>query len=152
MKQSRITKTDFRAVAKELNIPETEVQRAVNSFFDNIKTHTRVLPYDNATRIYSRSAFKEKEFVINIPFIGRIGTSYSRYLSWRANEAKLISQKPRSEYRTQVTQDDIEHIAEQILSGKTPASVKKTKGKDLYTRVWYVEKENKRLAKQVIEK
>lgn len=43
-------------------------------------------------------------------------------------------------------------MADEILSGKLPTPVKKRKGSELYKRVWYVEQDKKRLARQVIQK
>lgn len=150
---SRIENSDFASIASELGIPITEVKRIVHSFFDAIAERARLLPYNDARRIYSKDFFcGQFVYAINIPFIGRLGTSYSRYLKWRANEAKLIKQEQRSKYRSRITQDDIEHIAEEVLSGLTPSPVFKKKGSELYNRVWLVGSNGKRLARQVIPK
>lgn len=90
--------------------------------------------------------------VYNIPSIGRLGPSYTRYLKWRGNEAQQIEQKRRSSYRIGLSQDDIEHIAAEILAGRTPTSVQQKKGNELYNRVWMMGKEGKKQARQVIPK
>jgi hypothetical protein len=51
-----------------------------------------------------------------------------------------------------MTQDDIEHIADDILSGRTPFLIRKRKGNEMYDRVWLVGQDGKRLARQVIPK
>lgn len=152
MRQSSRHNSDIRTVASETGITADVARRIINSFFDAIVLKARALPYDDNSRIYSKAAFEEKGFVVNIPYIGRIGTSYSRYLTWRRNEAKGLTQEARSKYRNRLSSEDIEKMADEILSGKLPTPVKKRKGSELYKRVWYVEQDKKRLARQVIQK
>lgn len=149
---SRIEKLDFASVAAITGISADEVRKIVSSFFDDIAQQVDKLPYDDVRRIYSKEVFNCHTCYFNIPSIGRIGTSYSRYLQWRANEAKSIEQVHRSHYQSRLTQNDIEHMAEEILSGKTPSPVYKKKGNELYNRVWLVKPEGKKLARQVIPK
>lgn len=139
-------------MASVTGVSSDEVGKIVNSFFDSIAQKVDKLPYDNARRIYSKEVFNCHACYFNIPSIGRIGTSYSRYLQWRANEAKLIEQVHRSHYVNRFTQNDIEHIAEDIISGKAPTPVSKKRGNELYNRVWLVKPEGKKLARQVIPK
>lgn len=152
MRRSRIEDADYRAIADSLDLPKTEVRKIVSSFFDVMLKEARALPFDNAQRIYSKDKFDELACVWNIPSIGRIGPVYSRYLKWRSNEAKHIRQELRSSYRNRMTQDDIEHIADDILSGRTPFLIRKRKGNEMYDRVWLVGQDGKRLARQVIPK
>lgn len=140
------------AVAQELNLPVSEVRRAVHSFFGIIIRESRSLPFDNQRKIFTKEKFAEFEGVTNIPCIGRIGPVYSRYLKWRGNEAKNTVQAFRSDYRRAITQDEIEHMAEEILSGKAPSPVTKRKNSDLFNRVWVVGKDGKKSARQVIPK
>lgn len=142
----------FLRVAEETGIPVSEVGKAVRSFFASIKNEARTLPLDNPKKIYRKEVFDTFAFARMIPFIGRIGPVYSRYLAWRRNESKLDVQVPRSRYRTRLLQDDIEHMAEDILAGKAPLPVCKKKGNELYKRVWVVGKDGKKLARQVIPK
>lgn len=151
MSRNRIEDANCLSIAKELNIPVGEVKKAISSFFGDIVREARSLPFSNATRIYTREKFDELARVWNIPSIGRIGPAYSRYLKWRGNESKKIEQKQRSDYRSRLTQDDIEAIAGDVLSGKTP-SFEKRKGNEMYNRVWLVGQDGKKLARQVIPK
>lgn len=139
-------------MSDETGIAGHDVLRAVHSYFDSIDDRARRLPLDNPARIYSREAFGRYSFVCNIPYIGRLGMSYSRYLKWRANSAKSVEQENRSRYRTAVTREDIERLASDILEGRCPAKPEKRKGKEFYKRVWLVGADGKRLARQVIKK
>ena len=149
---SRIEDEDCRRIAEELQLDYSEVKRAVQSFFGVIVSRARKLPFDNHRKIYTRDKFDEYAFVYNLPSLGRIGPSYTRYLRWRANESRQIEQTRRSSYRVRLSQDEIEHIAAEILSGRTPQLVKQKKGNELFNRVWMVGKEGKKQARQVIPK
>ena len=152
MPRSRIEEAGFLRVSEDLGVPVSEVARAVKSFFDVIVSDARRLPFDNRNRIYSRGKFEEFVGVTNIPYIGRLGPVYSRYLKWRENESRSLPQKPRSGYRSRMTQDDIENIAESVLSGNGLPEIRKRKGSEMYERVWMVGTEGKKSARQVIEK
>ena len=78
--------------------------------------------------------------------------SYSRYLKWRANSSKSVEQESRSVYRKQVTREDIEKMASDILAGKPIEKPERKNGSEFYKRVWLVGTEGKRLARQVIKK
>ena len=148
----RVEDADCLAVAEILSVPQGEVKRAVASFFGIIVSGAKSLPFNNVRKIYTRNAFNEYAFAVNIPSIGRVGPVYSRYLRWRANEAKQIEQEPRSNYRHGVTQSEIENMAGEILAGMTPAPLVRKRGNELYHRVWLVGEDGKRLARQVILK
>ena len=152
MRRKRDDEALYRDIARELGVDVADVRRAVFSFFDAISLQAKAMPFDNIGRIYSMEKFLEWEKVTNIPSIGRIGPVYSRYLRWRANASQDYEQKARSAYRSRMSQDDIEHMAEAILSGNTPPSIHKRKGSELYNRVWLVGKTGKKLARQVIPK
>ena len=151
MGRNRLESAEYRRIANELGVPVTEVRRAVQSFFGIIVKEARSLPLDNERKIFTKDKFKEYECVHNIPSVGRLGPIYSRYLKWRSNEAKVIGQENRSAYRSRRTQDDIEHMAEEILSGRTP-SITKRKNSEMFERVWLVGQDGKRSARQVIPK
>ena len=151
VRRNRIEDANCLAIAQELDIPVGEVKKVVSSFFGEIVSEARSLPFNNRTRIYTKDKFDELVRVWNIPSIGRIGPAYSRYLKWRGNESKKSEQRLRSDYRSRLTQDDIENIAEEILSGKTP-SFNKKRGNEMYNRVWLVGQDGKKLARQVIPK
>lgn len=152
MRRSRLSDADAQAVADELGVPVTEVRRAVDSFFGSIVEAADELRLDNECRIYTRAAFRDKEFACNIPSIGRIGPVYSRYLAWRSNESRSQVQEPRSRYRERVTRDEIDNIASEIIAGRSPAPVTEHKGKEFYKRVWLVDTDKRKLARQVIRK
>lgn len=151
MRRNKIQQADFKVISTELGIPVSEVERIVNSFFHVIDSNARRLPFDDARKIYTKERFEEFVSVCNIPYLGRLGPVYSRYLKWRQNESYERIQVPRSSYRSGFTQDEIEHIAGDILAGRTP-SLKKNKKTDLYNQVWMVGKDGKKLARQVLPK
>ena len=138
-------------IAKEVDLPVVEVRKVIRSFFDSI-IEARTLPFSNEKKIFSAEKFNSYVTVWNVPFIGRIGPVYSRYLKWRANESKNFIQEPRRNYRSRITQSDLELMAEEILSGKTPSPLRKRKGNEMYNRVWLVGQDGKTLARQVIPK
>lgn len=152
MPRNRLQEADYRALAHEFSIPASEIKRAVNSFFGVIVKEARELKLDNERRIYGKSRFEEFGTVRNIPRIGRLGPSYSRYLKWRANEAKRLEQKDRSNYKSRYFASDLERFADDVLSGRKPEPLKKRRSKELYDRIWLVDKYGKRLARQVIPK
>lgn len=152
MRGSRVEDSDIRSVSKMLGIPCCEVRRAVHSFFDDIAVRTRRLPFSDTRRIYRREAFDRHLFAVCIPSVGRLGPVYSRYLKWLGNEAAMRVQQPRSAYRSRRTELDIETMAEGILSGGRITVPEKKKGNELYERVWVVDADGKRLARQVIPK
>lgn len=152
MRTNRIVAADCRRVAEATGLPVGEVSRAITSFFQAIIGDARVLPFDNRRRIYTYDAFAEYEKVWNVPSLGRMGPSYSRYLKWRANEAGKMEQANRESYRKSISRDEIETMAAEILSGKTPSPLTRKKGNELYDRIWLVGKEGKRQAHQVIPK
>jgi hypothetical protein len=151
MRRNRIEDADMTAVAEDLGISVEDVRKVVSSFFDSLAAQARKLPFDNESRIYSKDRFEDFVKVFSVPSIGRFGPVYSRYLKWRGNEAKEIEQAKRSDYRSRMTQDDIENIAEDILAGRTPV-IRKKKKNELFKQVWLVGKNGKRLAWQVIPK
>ena len=146
------TKKAARSIAEELGVSEIEVQRAITSFFGIITGYARSLPFDSERRIYSHDKFDEYVNVTNIPFIGRVGPVYSRYLCWRRNEAKTIGQVKRKEFDTDIEKINIEEIAEALLSGKPLPQKEKHKKSEKFNRVWYVGKDKKKSARQVIPK
>ena len=141
-----------RILAERYGLTDTEVRKVVDSFFSVLCHDAKSLPFDNPRKIYSCEGFQRFVMVRQIPFIGRLGPVYSKYLKWRANESSLIEMAPRSSYRRRVTQSDIESTAGAILSGQTPPPLRKRKGKEMYERVWLVGQDGKKSARQVIPK
>ena len=152
MALNKTERSDCRRIASELGLPEGETRKAVASFFDAIKSSAFSLPLDDRRRIYTRDAFDSISRVWQIPYVGRLGFSYSRYLQWRRNESKDVLQEKRSAYRLKVPQSEIEAMAADILSGKAPAPLKKRKKSELFDNVWLVGKDGKKLARQVMPK
>ncbi len=152
MRNSRVEDADLRTVSEALGVTVDEVRRAVHSFFDDIADRTRRLPFSDTRRIYRREAFDRHVFAVCIPSVGRLGPVYSRYLKWLENEAAMRAQQPRSAFRSRRTVQDIEAMAEDILSGKCVTVSAKKRGNELYERVWIVDSDGKRLARQVIPK
>lgn len=150
--RNRIESSDFAAVSFELGVPVSVVRSVVYSFFDSVSKKASSLPFSTATKIYDRKAFDKHCFVCNIPYIGRIGPVYSRYLQWRSNEAKSIERKPRCAVSNGITPVDIEKLAESIIDGIELPEVKRTTVSEQYDRVWIVGDSGKRLARQVIIK
>ena len=148
---NRKTSDAILRCASELNVPVSEVNRAISSFFAAIVKEADSLPFDDERKIYTKEKFIEYANVTSIPHIGRIGPIYSRYLKWRRNESNDIQQGKRSDYRVGLTRGEIEDIAAIILSGGIP-QIKKKKNSELFNRVWMVGKDGKKSARQVIPK
>ena len=152
MRKNRVEAKDIRLVANECHVDEREARKAIYAFFGAIESYARSLPLHDSRRIYLVDAFGPLSKVWNIPYVGRIGLSYSRYLAWRRNESRQILQEPRRKYRLRIPQSEIENMAADIISGRIPAPLKKRKGNELYERIWLVGKDRKRQARQVIPK
>lgn len=150
---SKVDQLRFRELASRYGLKESEVRCIVNSYFESIVRAAKKLPFNTPCRIYTHETFRGYERIWNIPYLGRIGTSYSRYLAWRANEAKTIDQMPVPKKSNGYTQDEIEELAKALLSneGKKERLVTAKRSRP-YTKVWIVTKDGKKSAKQVIKK
>ena len=142
----------YRRIADDIGITEFDVSKVVRSFFDIIRLSASKLPFDNRRKIFSKDKFDEYGKVHHIPFIGRLGPVYSRYLAWRSNEAGNYDMEPRSSYRSRITDDDLESLYDAVMSGAEVHMPERKSKKDLYHSVWLVGKNGKRLARQVIPK
>lgn len=151
MKNNRIEEQEFKEIAERFGVEPNDVKNVVNSFFDVIISEAGKLPFDNPRKIFSRAAFGNRIKVRNIPYIGRIGPAYSRYLKWRRNEAKGIRMIPRPNSKAKLLHDEIEAIADLVLNGGTYVPKEKSRKKP-YKRVWMVDEGCKRQARQVIPK
>lgn len=149
---NRQEESDYRTLAEQFSLDPADTKRIVQSFFSVILSDAKKLPFNNCRKIYSRQGFGSYSKIHGIPYLGRIGPIYSRYLKWRANEAKEIPTDKRSSYRSRRTQGEIEDIAAAILSGKTPTIPQKRKKSELFSNVWFVGVDGKKLARQVIKK
>lgn len=152
MPKNRLEDADFQQISKRLGVPVSEVRRAVYSFFGTITREARSLPFNDASRIYTKGRFEDFVKVHNIPSVGRIGPVYSRYLKWRRNEARNQVQVSRNNYRSGISQDEIENMAAEILSGRIPPPVKKKRAIERFNRIWMIGRDGKRMARQVVPK
>lgn len=152
MPRRKLDEQEFRRIAESHGLSPSEVKSVVNSFFSVILRYSRSLPYDDERKIFSREAFDARTRAFSIPYVGRIGPSYSRYLKWRANEAKEQEQERRAGCRAGYTKDDVENIAREVLAGNPPPKRERKKISDEYVRVWFVSNGKRRLARQLIRK
>lgn len=151
MRQNRTDEKLFCEIAERFSVDPAEVKKAVLSFFDSTVLDAKSLPFDDVRKIFSQDKFQSFASVSLVPYIGRIGPVYSRYLKWRRNEATTVQFHSRSMYRNGLTRDDIEHIAGELLSGNAPVITKK-KNSEMFNRVWLVGLDGKKQAHQVIPK
>ena len=151
MKSSRTDEALFREIARETGVDASQVKRSVLSFFDVSFLDAKRLPFSSKRKIFKRVMFGRFAIIRSIPFIGRLGASYTRYLAWKRNDARDSGQVMKSIYRNNLTNEDIERYAAEILSGGSP-EIRKRKSKEMYDRVWIVGEDGKRQARQVIPK
>ena len=136
-------------------IPQREIEKAVESYFDSIVEKTKALPFNTPKRIYSRDAFSKCSFVVNIPYIGRIGPVYSRYLKWRSAESEDVDMVRRKDAKSDHLRPLIEKATVDALSGKKvdASSLRARIPKGKYEKVWYMNPDGtKKAARQVIKK
>lgn len=152
MGRDRLEDSGIRSVSESLGVPADEVRRAVHSFFDDIGSRARHLPFADTSRIHRRKSFDRHLFAVNIPYVGRLGPVYSRYLKWLENESEMSGQEIRDGCSRRMSQSDIESLADDILSGREPVLPERRMGNDMYKRVWLVDAGGKRLARQVLPK
>lgn len=139
-------------IAQVMGLNSTDVLKAVRSFFGDIRRKAAALPYNDERRIYVKDVFEEQAFVVNIPYIGRIGPVYSRYLKWRENEARTSGQQLRDLVIEEYTAEQMDDLAKKILAGGNVILPKKNKNSELYNRIWIVSKHGKKMARQVLPK
>lgn len=151
MYRNKTEEAIFKNIAGHTRTTASEVKRAVASFFSVIALESDKLPFDDERKIYTRDKFEDFVQVYNLPYIGRIGPVYSRYLKWRSNDAHGLPRNKRSDYQVGLSRGEIEDIVETILSGGTPQIIRK-KNSELFNRVWLVGKDGKKSARQVIPK
>lgn len=150
MRHSKTEEAVYRGIADDSGLSLSEVKRAVQSFFDTIALDARKMPFDNLRKIYSRESFDKYGCVRCIPYIGRLGTSYSRYLAWRKNEADKIEFLSKKAFSHRRTQEELEEIAGRALNGE---KIVEEKIRTVpYQRVWIVRQEGKKQARQVLPK
>lgn len=153
MRTGKRDRDDFAVLADMFGLTPEEVSKAVMSFFDSIVSEARSLPFKNDTVVYSRSLFEQLGSVHQIPFIGRIGPSYTRYKRWKANDMDTSRMTGRKRLIGEMKSEDVERIASDIISGKEPdlSRTGKSIHKD-YKKVWYADEDGRRLAWQAIKK
>lgn len=141
---------DYRQIAGDVGLSDSEVKRIVSSFFESLEKEARKLPFDNKKKIFKRNKFNEYVFAVNIPFIGRLGPVYSRYLHWRKNESLSTNQQKKPTSKHGLSEEEIEYYAEMALSGRKVVIPKK-KERKTFERIWIVGQDGKRQARQVIK-
>lgn len=149
---NRVDSAEYREIAEMFGLESSEVGRAVESYFSLVLSDARKLPFDNPQKIYSKAKFGSFSRVRGIPYIGRMGPSYTRYLKWRANEAKDVDMVNKPKRRPGYSKEEIETFAEALLSGKAPKLPEMKSVGELYKRVWLVGDDGRKQASQVILK
>ena len=94
-------------------------------------------------------------FVENIPYIGRIGPVYSRYVKWRASESGELFMVRRSDARKRHFRPMVEKAAEDAINGRKVdvKALKERLPKGEYEKVWLVGPDGRRRAAgQLIKK
>ena len=155
MSLSKRDRQIVRDIAVETGLDAREVGKAVNSFFHVLLSEFRGLPFNNPGRIYTPAAFSSLSKVFNIPYIGRIGTMYSKYRKWRASESENLDTIMRVHMRKDSRQDLIDRAYIDAMSGKPvdSESIRRRTKKGLYTTVWVIDEDNRhKAARQVIKK
>lgn len=153
MRISRTDRDDYMRLADVFGISVTDVSSIVVSYFDTVLGEARSLPFANPRKVFSKDMFDRYGSVHQIPSVGRLGPSYTRYRRWKANESANVGMVNRTYYSERLRKEDIENIADTILSGTIPdiAAIKKgRKGK--YNKVWHVGSGGRKLAWQAIKK
>lgn len=152
--RNRIDEKEFARLARELSVDVSVVRSVVHSYFDSLSQQARKLPFNNPRRIFTKNKFSEYEYAQNIPYIGRLGPSYSRYLTWRANEAKNMELAYRRDFKTIYTPEQIESLADKVLHdwNEGDPKIERPENKQTYPfkRIWLVGKKGKKQARQVI--
>ena len=152
MHRNRQDEYIYRRIAEADGLDADTVRSIILSFFDTISKEALALPFDNGRKIFTKEAFMLHESIHNIPYIGRLGTSYSRYLRCRAYASGGMLQKKRPKTHTGYTKSDIELIAQTVLSEGIMPEIKKKRKSEMYNNVWLVGTDGKKLAGQVIMK
>lgn len=144
-----------RDYAKENGLIESEVCKAVTSYFDDIVLGVRKLPFANFRRIYTADAVASLAPVYNLPRIGRIGPIYSQYVQWRRECAQELDMVQRRAVRAKHLAERIEEATALALSGH---NVNRDMLDDpipsgLYHKVWLIDAQGRRTAaKQLFKK
>lgn len=153
MKLSRSDADVCNNIAEYEDVAVSEVRKAVSAYFDSIVSDARKLPFNNPQRIYTKPAFEQQSFVVNLPYLGRIGPVYSRYLKWRREEAKEFDHVERKKVRQIYAAPIIEEEAKKALAGQKASStvLRERIPKGKYNKVWMMHEGGlRRAAKQLI--
>jgi hypothetical protein len=152
MARNRLEEAEYRRIADDLGLSDIDVRNAVKSYFDLIADDAKTAGLNTARKIYSKSVFETVALprVRCIPSIGRMGPSYNRYLTWRANESKGLDMMLHPGKRNWLSPEEVEIIAKKVLSGE--ALPLREKNKTNFHRVWLVGEDGKKQARQVIKK
>lgn len=150
MARNKLEEAEYRRIADDAGLSPVDVANIVRSFFDIIASEARAIGMNTPKKIYSKSVFDAKTMnhVRCIPYIGRVGPNYSRYLAWRRNESKNYLMEGRV-IGGSLSREEIENIAKNVLSGNGMPEREKKRDFD---RIWLVGEEGKKQARQVIKK
>lgn len=155
MRLSKIDCSECEKIAREENIPLSVVKNIITSYFDSMVIAAKALQYNNKQRLYTKKAFLENAFVINIPFIGRIGPVYSCYIKWRKQLSKNLEQIKKSALKRFHYGKYLEEEARHALNGEK-VNIElfgRPNAKDGYCRVWIIKENDKKVsARQIIVK
>lgn len=144
-----------RSIASETGLDAREAGKAVSSFFYVLLSEFRSLPFNSPGRIYTPAAFSSLSKVFNIPYIGRVGTMYSKYRKWRASVSAELDTINRSDIRQDSRRDMLDTAYHDAIHGRqVDASAMKGRNvKGRYTTVWLIDENgHRKVARQVIKK
>lgn len=144
-----------RQYAADSGLDEVEVTKCVQAFFDDIVSTVRKLPFNDISRIYTIAAFEEVAPDFYLPFIGRLGPSYSSYCKWRVEcadeEERILRSTAYEKHRAQ----RVDEAVDMALSGQTiPKNfLRNPIPGGTYRKVWIIDKGGKRkAARQLFKK
>lgn len=152
MRADKTARKDFRQIARQTGIEYSKVENALRAYFGEIIWTARKLPFCGRTKIFTSDGFDKYRFVRNIPYIGRIGPIYGRYLKWRAKENSENETVNRKKAKEHYSSPIIEQAMKDILDGKKP-DIESLKGripKGVYRKVWICSENGKKSARQMI--
>lgn len=155
MKLSKIDERWCRKYASENDLNICEVKKAIVSFFDDIVFSVRKLPFNNIRRIYSADALEEIADVYNIPYIGRIGPIYSKYVKWRKEESENYDMLLRKTAFRKHFNERVDEAVERAMAGERIGKgfLRDPVPSSLYHKVWLIDKNGKRkAARQLFKK
>lgn len=153
MKLSRRDRRICADIATEVGYDTRAIERAVSAYFSVIISDVRRLPFNSHSRIYKPDAFEENGYVVNIPYLGRLGTVYSRYRKWRASVSSENDTVRKEDARSKYFEPLVEEEARKALRGErvNVYRLRERVPSGMYRRVWIMKGNGKRSsARQMI--